>query len=189
MSEPDDDRSEVLEWFTQARKIPELIGKLPSGERIKGGPYRPIQLVIGFVVLIVGHLSMRWWSGLGGDGLYGVGVRYIVVIGAAAGATVAARQIPLTMINPVMVLDGAVRQSARRSAMSWGGHPVSLPRTAEQVRSPRVTLQHARPAGSGPPAAEPAADPRPAPVPAPVVEPQASSSEAKLSELLRRSNA
>lgn len=189
MSQPQEveDRSEVLEWFTQARKIPELIGKLPSGERIKGGPYRPIQLILGFIVLVGGHLSMRWWSGIGGTGVYGIGLRYLLVVGAAVTVTVVSRQIPLTMISPVMVVDGAVRQGVRGSGISWAGRPVTLERHPQQVRSPRVTIQQHVPRAPAvseapiPARAEPPAQPRP--------EPAIVSSETKLTDLLRRSNA
>lgn len=192
MSRPEEikDRSEILEWFTQARKIPELIGKLPSGERIKGGPYRPIQLILGFIVLVGGHLSMRWWSGVGGTGVYGIGLRYLIVISAAVTVTVLSRQIPLTMISPILVVDGAMRQSMRGSGISWAGHPVTIERHPQQVRSPRVTVQQHTPRASttepetpAPTRARPQRQTQTRP------EPAIASSETKLTDLLRRSNA
>lgn len=185
-TEETEDRSEILEWFTQARTIPELIGKLPSGERIKGGPYRPIQLILGFIVLVAGHLSMRWWSGVGGTGVYGTGLRYLMVVGAAVAVTVLSRQIPLTLISPIMVVDGAVRQSVRGSGISWAGHPVTLERHPQQVRSPRVATQQRAPRAST------AGSETPAPArsePHPQPEAAIASSETKLTDLLRRSNA
>ena len=38
---------EVLRWYTSALRIPRLIGKLTSGERIWGGPYTVTQAVVG----------------------------------------------------------------------------------------------------------------------------------------------
>lgn len=154
----EEDRSEILEWFTHARKIPELIGKLPSGEQIKGGPYRPVQLVLGGIVLAGGHLSMPWWSSLGGDGLFGIGVRYLVVVFAAAGITVLAGKIPLTMINPALIAEGVARQLTRRHAVRWAGQPVTYARP-HRIDPPRVVPQTARARADHTPAASENSEP------------------------------
>lgn len=177
-SETEEDRSEVLEWFTQARKVPELIGKLPSGERIKGGPYRPIQLLLGGLVLVVGHMSMRWWSAVGGDGFFGMGVRYVLVCAAAASVVMAARSIPLTMINPVMVLQGGARQIVRGHGVQWAGQTVTSPKPFTTL-SARVIVQPPRAEAKSEPVSPQASDWRPA----------AGSAESKMSDLLRRNDA
>ncbi len=90
-------------------------------------------------------MSMPWWSAVGGRGFYGIGVRYLIVLGAAVGVGFAARQIPLTMINPLLVLDGGVRQTLRGSNVRWAGHPVTLPRQ-RQAQGFRVVVQPTPPA-------------------------------------------
>lgn len=174
----EEDRGEVLEWFTQARKVPELIGKLPSGERIKGGPYRPIQLLLGGLVLVVGHMSMRWWSGVGGEGFFGMGVRYVLVCAAAAAAVMAARSIPLTMINPLLVIQGGARQLVRGPGVQWAGQPVTIPKP-QRVLSARVVVQ--------PPAV--VAETTESVTAEPADELPAGSAESKMSDLLRRNDA
>lgn len=179
--EAEEDRSEVLEWFTVGRKIPELIGKLPSGEKIKGGPYRPIQLLIFGLIFVGGHMSMPWWSGVGGGGFYGIGVRYLIVLGAAVGVGFAARQIPLTMINPLLVLDGGVRQTFRGANVRWAGHPVALPRQPRQAQGFRVVVQPAPTPPAAPVVVAPPEEQRADQAPARSLR----SSESKMSVLLQ----
>lgn len=47
----------IARFFTRARRIPMLLGKLPGGGKIPGGPYTLPQLSFGVVVFVVG-----WWT-------------------------------------------------------------------------------------------------------------------------------
>jgi len=47
----------IARFFTRARRIPMLLGKLPGGGKIPGGPYTLPQLSFGVVVFVIG-----WWT-------------------------------------------------------------------------------------------------------------------------------
>lgn len=47
----------IARFFTRARRIPLLLGKLPGGGKIPGGPYTLPQISFGVVVFVVG-----WWT-------------------------------------------------------------------------------------------------------------------------------
>ncbi|UFU16035.1 conjugal transfer protein (plasmid) [Curtobacterium sp. C1] len=80
----------VARFYTAARRIPVLIGKI-NGARIPGGPYTLTQIVVGGIVLWVGYKT----AGLWGAGLYPL-VRMTVLAGIAFGATWATGKIPTT---------------------------------------------------------------------------------------------
>lgn len=80
----------VARFYTAARRIPVLIGKI-NGARIPGGPYTLTQIVVGGIVLWIGYKT----AGLWGAGLYPL-VRMTVLAGIAFGATWATGKIPTT---------------------------------------------------------------------------------------------
>ena len=182
---------EALRWYTRALKIPQLIGKLASGERIKGGPYRPVQLVTFLGVLVVGLWSMPLWGGLVGTGRVAAGVRVIVVLALAAGAGIAARKIPIGMVNPVIFLTGLLRSVARRRGHQLAGSRVALSGAARDRG--RVLVTSPLPGSSetitSSDAASPTREADPSPTPpaqAPVPTPPAP--EQVLASLLRSSH-
>lgn len=71
---------QTLRWYTRARKLPRLIGKLPGGGQIIGGPYTPVQFVGAAAVIVVGNKTMGLW------GMWSGLVNY-VILGVAAIAT------------------------------------------------------------------------------------------------------
>ncbi|TCK58296.1 hypothetical protein [Curtobacterium sp. PhB136] len=80
----------VARFYTAARRIPVLIGKI-NGARIPGGPYTLTQIVVGGIVLWIGYKT----TGLWGAGLYPL-VRMTVLAGVAFGSTWATGKIPST---------------------------------------------------------------------------------------------
>ncbi|PZE54012.1 hypothetical protein [Curtobacterium sp. MCLR17_044] len=80
----------VARFYTAARRIPVLIGKI-NGARIPGGPYTLTQIVVGGIVLWIGYKT----AGLWGAGLYPL-VRMTVLAGIAFGTTWATGKIPST---------------------------------------------------------------------------------------------
>lgn len=80
----------VARFYTAARRIPVLIGKI-NGARIPGGPYTLTQIVVGGIVLWIGYKT----AGLWGAGLYPL-VRMTVLAGVAFGSTWATGKIPST---------------------------------------------------------------------------------------------
>lgn len=54
--------AQVGRFYTRSRKFPKLIGKLPDGSRIWGGPYTPSQLLSGGAFIVVALATSNVWS-------------------------------------------------------------------------------------------------------------------------------
>jgi hypothetical protein len=62
-TEPPTSPARVTRFYTAARRIPILVGKLPSGGFIPGGPYTVPQIVVLVSVAAGGYYTMPMWSG------------------------------------------------------------------------------------------------------------------------------
>lgn len=109
---------EVARWYTPALRIPKLVGKLPSGERIWGGPYRPVQLGLGVITAGVGIKTMGLW------GNFHPLFNYVVLLAAAAGVTWVARYLPNGSTNPLDVVRGGARVALSSTHGNWGTYSV-----------------------------------------------------------------
>lgn len=127
---------EVARWYTPALRIPKLIGKLPSGERIWGGPYRPVQLGTAVLTAALGVKTMGVWGHFHPLG------NYAALVAAALALGWLARYIPHGSTNPLAYLSGGAKVAARPTHGSWGTYPVKVADPV-QVRS-RVAV-HALP--------------------------------------------
>lgn len=91
---------EVAKFFSQARRIPMLIGKLPDGSRIWGGPYTGYQLI----ALIITGSGLYLFHDLWSSGAILSDIFLGVVIAVCAGLL--AGQIPLDARNPMILVAG-----------------------------------------------------------------------------------
>ena len=80
--------TEVVKWYTRARRFPQLIGRTPDGARIWGGPYTYTQFFGGVAVLVVGAKTVGVWGQFGviGNALLLLAVAYTVTRGAGPAA-------------------------------------------------------------------------------------------------------
>ena len=53
----------VTRFYTAVRRIPTLVGKLPNGGFITGGPYTLGQVALLLLVAVGGFYTMPWWGG------------------------------------------------------------------------------------------------------------------------------
>lgn len=131
---------EVLRWYTSALRIPRLIGKLTSGERIWGGPYTLTQAAVGVAALVIGVKTMPWWGPLHllGEGLVGFVGNWTVVAGVAFALVKVSGSIPTSRVNAGLALRGGTRQLTRRPSALWRGE---RPQVGRQVtRGGRVVI-------------------------------------------------
>jgi len=110
----------VARFFTIARKFPILIGKLPNGGRIWGGPYTMGQAVIGMTALIVGWNTRSWWSTQSIVGDLGI------LVAVAATSVFLARKIPSTRRNAANVLIDAQVAITVPAAGRYRGKPIRI---------------------------------------------------------------
>ena len=160
---------ETARFFTAARKFPKMLGKLPDGTRIWGGPYTLLQGIVLILAAAVALLTKPMWS-------FGSFIIDIPVAAAVAiGLGLLSGRIPTQNRNVLTV---------GMSAMHAIGSPVQGRRNCRRVtirRPHRVRSDAAIDWSTDEleqlvdvpvePAATPAATPVPAPVAAPAAEP------------------
>lgn len=113
----------VVRFYTLARKIPFLLGKLGDWV-LPGGPYTLAQGVAFVGVAFIGHKTMPLWA----SNMAPI-VAWLPVLLLAAGSAIAAGHIPLKGRNPLMVLWGVIGYA---DAPAWGrqaGSTVALKKT------------------------------------------------------------
>lgn len=126
-----------VQWYNAALRIPTLIGKLPSGEQIWGGPYRMSQAVAGCSLMLAAFATRGVWGPLiAGSGLVGMLTTLMVCIGVGVLAGWGAGRLPLGS-NPLLEAATATTQVLRSSAGTWCGSPLRVG-AAYQLRGPRV---------------------------------------------------
>lgn len=120
MAEPT--RTQVLRWYTTARRgLPILIGKLPKGERIWGGPYTLGQLAAFGVTLVLGQVTMGLWGQWGGLG------NILVLVGVAVAVMILWGRLPTEKLNVWAWVQGVQAATTLSSRGRYRGTAFSLP--------------------------------------------------------------
>ncbi|MFE6508090.1 hypothetical protein ACFVBP_10505 [Nocardioides sp. NPDC057764] len=119
--------SDVVKWFTRARKFPQLIGRTPDGTRIWGGPYTLTQALGGAGVLVVGLKTMSLWAHFGFIGS-------LVVLVAVTGSVVwGLGRIPVGARSPLSMAAGLAHAVGAPKTGRLGGRPIRI-RRPHQLR-------------------------------------------------------
>lgn len=95
-------QAETARFYTTSRKFPRMIGRLPEGTRIWGGPYTFTQLGVAIAMFAAAMVTRSIWS------TGSIVIDLLIVAGAAWAAAFAARALPTTRLNPVVVVSTAV---------------------------------------------------------------------------------
>ncbi|WP_285100539.1 hypothetical protein [Promicromonospora sp. MEB111] len=112
--------TETAKFYTKARRIPMLVGKLPSGGRIWGGPYTITQVGAGAVVAFALWKTAPLWAQLGGF------MNIVVAVGVVVGVVWATGKLPSTGRNPVAFVMDAMNLTSSPGRLVGG--QVSLPK-------------------------------------------------------------
>lgn len=125
MSTPESQQApDVAKFFSQARRIPMLIGKMPDGSKIWGGPYTVYQ--IGALAVTGGGLYL--FRGMWSTGAIFADLLLAAII--AMSAALLAGQIPLDARNPTALV-------------SSFGNALQAPRTGTyHGKAPRLRRPH-----------------------------------------------
>lgn len=123
----------IVRFYTRARKVPTLIGKLPDGSPIPFGPYTGLQLIASVGTLIVLFKTRELWGFAGGlvDLLLAVAIAFAV--GKIAG------RFESGFHNPVVLATGAMASLTQPRHGTSGGRPVRMPRTVRATG--RIVVQ------------------------------------------------
>lgn len=121
---------ETAKFYTKARRIPMLVGKMPSGARIWGGPYTLTQVGAGAVTAFVLWKTASAWARFGGF------LNLAVAVGLVVGVVWATGKIPSTGRNPVGWLVDAFNLTSAPGRLS--GRNITLPKP--RMVTHRVTV-------------------------------------------------
>jgi hypothetical protein len=111
-------------FFTAARRIPTLLGRMHDGSKIPGGPYTLTQAVVAGGTALVLWKSASIWAQFGPIG------NLAFFVGAVAGVALLAGRIPTGGRNPVSWVGGVLGLTFRRRGGTRRGQllQVSRPR-------------------------------------------------------------
>jgi hypothetical protein len=112
--------TETAKFYTKARRIPMLVGKLPSGGRIWGGPYTITQVGAGAVVAFALWKTAPLWAQLGGF------MNIVVAVGVVVGVVWATGKLPSSGRNPVAFVMDAMNLTSSPGRLVGG--QVALPK-------------------------------------------------------------
>ncbi|SDU32423.1 hypothetical protein [Jiangella alkaliphila] len=118
----DPDELETVKYYTRARKFPQLLGRMPDGTKIPGGPYTVQQLIAAILIIVVGGLTIDTW------GVFGVFGNIAVLFGAAFGAVFLIGRLPMNGRNPLYALLGLYRAMNSPASGRYQGRPVRFRR-------------------------------------------------------------
>lgn len=117
-----DTTTDVVKWYTRARRFPQLIGKTPDGATIWGGPYTYTQVIAGVAVIILGSKTTWLW------GHFGLIGNALILLGATYGLVLLLGRIPVGSRNPLSVGAGVLRAITAPALGTRGGSPVRVRR-------------------------------------------------------------
>lgn len=152
--------TETAKFYTKARRIPMLVGKLPSGGRIWGGPYTITQVGAGAVVAFALWRTAPLWAQLGGF------MNIVVAVGLVVGTVWATGKLPSSGRNPLSFVMDAMNLTSSPGRLVGG--QVTLPKPRVLTHRVMVVVPAATTAPLPPSAL---VRPDAAPAPAVVVQP------------------
>lgn len=118
----EEDGTEIVKWYTRARRFPQLIGKTPDGATIWGGPYTYTQVIAGVGVIVIGSKTTWLW------GHFGVVANAVILLGIAYGLVLALGRLPIGSRNPLSVSAGVIRAMSAPTHGRLAGAPVRVRR-------------------------------------------------------------
>lgn len=130
----DQERHITGHFFTSARRFKQVLGSLPDGTRIPGGPYTYSQVGVALGVVILGWLTRGLWGTASGIG--DLLILVIIGIGSAVliGRLPQGRRSPLRLAGSMFALLTHPGPGGR-----WKGRPLKLSPTAQRIRRKQKT--------------------------------------------------
>ncbi|WP_425955265.1 hypothetical protein [Xylanimonas sp. McL0601] len=139
--------TDIVRWYTRARRFPQLIGKTATGGMIWGGPYTYTQVGVGVGFFVIGLQTTWLWGhfGLIGNTLLLAAVSYglVLIVG----------RLPIGSRNPLSIGVGALRALGAPAHGTLAATPLRL-RRPHHVTS-RLVITHDAPTLADIPAGTP----------------------------------
>lgn len=132
--------ADVLRWYTRARRVPQLVGKLPGSERgIPGGPYTLTQMAGAGVAFWAASRTTSLWSPWVEDPFHML-FEVPVQVAAAVAAAFLLRLIKPGGRDPLTASAALCRVWLAGTWGQTGGTPVKASRTVHVSGQPRLLL-------------------------------------------------
>ncbi|MGP9587202.1 hypothetical protein ACT3TB_16255 [Micrococcaceae sp. AOP34-BR2-30] len=124
-----DGRIMIGRFYTSARRFKQVLGSLPDGTKIPGGPYTYAQVGVMIAVLILGWLTRGVW----GSGSAVGDLLLIIVIAVGAGFIIA--KMPPSRRSPLRVLGSIIALLAHPGPGGrWKGKGLKLSLKAQRIQ-------------------------------------------------------
>lgn len=130
--------TEVVKWYTRARRFPQLIGKTHDGTPIWGGPYTYTQVIVGVGVLVMGVKTTSLW------GHFGLVSNTLLLLATTYGVVLLVGRMPIGSRSPLSVCLGALKAWTAPGLGRQGGTPVR-PRRPTRVSRSVLTVTSSTP--------------------------------------------
>jgi hypothetical protein len=116
------ERTEGARFFTLARRIPTLVGRLHDGSKVPGGPYTLTQVITAGVVAVLLWQTPGLWARFGLIG------NVLVFAGLVYGAAFLAGRVPTGGRNPITWVTGVLGLTFRRRGGTRRGQVLQVNR-------------------------------------------------------------
>lgn len=114
---------ETARFYTVSRRFPRMIGRLPEGTRLWGGPYTFSQLGVGAATFAVAAATCPLWS------TGSIVIDLVILAMLSWGAALAARMLPTSRLNPAIVVATVIACAVSPADGVYRGRAARLPRT------------------------------------------------------------
>ncbi|PSL01371.1 hypothetical protein CLV30_114101 [Haloactinopolyspora alba] len=131
----DQEHVETVKYYTRARKFPQLLGRMPDGTKIPGGPYTVQQLIVAIAIIVVGGMTISTW------GVFGFFGNIAVLFGSAFGAVFVVGRVPMNGRNPFFAVVGLFRAVGAPRTGRYRGRPIRIRRPRRLTHRTNVYLE------------------------------------------------
>lgn len=129
MEQNTDDGQMTGRFYTSARRFKQVLGSLPDGTKIPGGPYTYTQIGVMLATFVLGWLTRGIW---GTDSAIG---DLIILIAVAFGLGFIISRMPQSRRNPLKLLASTIALFTHPGAGGrWRGRPMKLNTKAQRTQ-------------------------------------------------------
>lgn len=120
-------RATTGKFFTSARKVQQLLGTLPDGRKIPGGPYTLPQVLTGLGAGLLAFLTRPMWT-------KDVVTDVLIVVGVTVGVGWAAGRIPRTRRTLIGLVNSTLNLLTRPVSGKYRGRKVTAAFSASRIK-------------------------------------------------------
>lgn len=129
MAQEKNSSEEIGRFYTSARSFKQVLGSLPDGTKIPGGPYTYTQIGTMLAILVGGWILRGLWTTGSGFG------DIILLLAVAVGAGYLIAQLPASRRNPLKLVGSAITLLTHPGPGGrWKGKPLRISVKAQRIQ-------------------------------------------------------